>query len=110
GNTYSLIEYNSVIFGGVISSIHNMPLMILTEMGIIGSIFIIYSLFSISKVPLGSYLFWLGIFSLASISSAGGFVVNYFVLMILIITICSPLKKTTRTKPQKVSSITIHAS
>src|SRR5690606_18470508 len=34
GNTYSLIEYNSVIFGGVISSIHNMPLMILTEMGI----------------------------------------------------------------------------
>ena len=92
GNTYALVDNNSSIFNGVISSIHNMPLMIAAETGIVGSLFIILALKSMSRIPLWSFLFWLSILSLASISAAGGFIVNYFVLMILIIIVSTPLE------------------
>ena len=98
GNTYTLIDINSVVFNGTISSIHNMPLMILAEMGIIGSLFIIFCLKYISKIPLTSFIFWLGIFSLASVSSAAGFIVNYFTLMMLVLVVSTPLAATPRKK------------
>lgn len=90
GNTISLIEQNGSIFNYVIRSTHNMPLMILAELGILGTLAFFYPIFRISRLGTWSFIFWLSLYLFSSLSQSGGFMTNFFVLVTLILVIARP--------------------
>lgn len=81
GNSILMLQSGKYPFIEVVKSIHNMPMQLLLELGVILFVIIIFLLKNAS--PLRWYEFFAVVFSyfLVSITQSGGFVVNYFALM-----------------------------
>lgn len=90
GNSIVMVESNGDIFNDVIKSIHNMPLMMLVELGIFGIGIFAFCIIKASFLNWRSFIFWVGIFLLASLSQSGGFIANFFVLVTFVIVVTRP--------------------
>lgn len=90
GNTISLIIRNNGIFDAAIISTHNMPIAMLAELGVVGVSVMIYPLLRVSRLRGAEFAFWFLLYMFASLSAAGGFITNFFVLMTFVIVLTRP--------------------
>lgn len=90
GNTIALVTRNGAMFNYVVQSIHNMPLMLLAELGIVGVAIMAFPMVRASSLNKANFLFWFGIFLFSSLSESGGFITNFFALASFVLVIASP--------------------
>lgn len=81
GNSIAMLAYEKYFVMGMVKSIHNMPMQFFLELGILFVSYLVYAMYTSSKISGLYFLFYILFFMLTSIGQSGGFIANFFAMI-----------------------------